>query len=88
MPEEEKEGRGTFCGTLNYMTPEMLEDSVAMLETDLWALGIIIFKMVTGRVPFPGLELYTISPLVCARDIAWPSQPMDPVCKDLIDQLL
>ena len=50
--------RDTFVGTINYMSPETIESSVSVMETDLWALGCIIFKMLTGRVPFPGIQLY------------------------------
>ena len=45
---EEQYRRGTFVGTVNYLAPEMASKSVSTLETDLWALGCIIFKMVTG----------------------------------------
>lgn len=44
--------KGTFVGTINYLAPEMIEDSQAYLSTDLWALGCILFKMLTGVVPF------------------------------------
>ena len=46
--------RGTLVGTLNYFAPEMILNHHATLETDLWALGCIIFKMITGNVPFTG----------------------------------
>ena len=80
--------RDTFVGTINYMSPEMIDNSVSVLESDLWALGCIIFKMVAGRVPFPGLQLYQVGPLISARDIAWPEQEMDAACRDVIDRLL
>ena len=70
------------------MSPEMIDNSISVLESDLWALGCIIFKMVTGRVPFPGLQLYQVGPLITARKIAWPEEAMDPACKDVIDKLL
>jgi 3-phosphoinositide dependent protein kinase-1 len=44
--------KGTFVGTINYLAPEMIEDSQAYLSTDLWALGCILYKMLTGVVPF------------------------------------
>jgi len=65
--EEERKHRGTLVGTLNYMSPEMIKNSVATLETDLWALGCIIFKMVTGYVPFPGTDLYGVKNLIINR---------------------
>ena len=47
--------RDTFVGTINYMSPETIDKSISVMETDLWALGCVIFKMATGRVPFPGM---------------------------------
>lgn len=46
--------RGTLVGTMNYLAPEMIQSQNATKSTDLWALGCIIFKMVTGQVPFTG----------------------------------
>ena len=45
-----------MVGTVNYMTPEMIQESEANMGTDLWALCCIIFKMYTGSVPFPGMN--------------------------------
>ena len=52
------ERRGTFVGTAFYVSPEMLKDNVALPGSDLWALGCIIFKMLTGDVPFNGATDY------------------------------
>ena len=55
--EEEVTGpdpRGTFVGTALYVSPEMLEESLALPASDLWALGCIIYRMHTGKVPFEG----------------------------------
>lgn len=77
-----------MVGTLNYMSPEMFKNCVSMMESDLWALGCILFKMVTGRVPFPGIEPFQVKPLVLERKIIWPEEPIEPTCKDLIERLL
>jgi len=45
--------RGTFVGTAIYVAPEMLEDSVSGPFSDLWALGVVIFFIVTnGSIPW------------------------------------
>jgi serine/threonine protein kinase len=36
------------------MAPEMIKDNSASMATDLWCLGNIVFKMLTGQVPFTG----------------------------------
>ena len=35
--------RGTFVGTAYYVSPEMLNDNVSQPESDLWALGCIVY---------------------------------------------
>ena len=80
--------RGTYVGTLNYMAPEMFSNCVSAIESDLWALGCIIFKMATGKVPFPGVETSLVKQLVLNRKIDWPKKPLEPTCRDLIERLL
>jgi len=46
--------RGTFVGTPLYASPEMLNDSVSGPFTDLWALGVIVFQLVSGDLPWKG----------------------------------
>ena len=80
--------RGTFVGTLNYLSPEMAQNAISTLESDLWALGCIIFKMVTGRPAFPGMDLFQLKPAIVNRRVDWREDEIDPQCKDLIDKLL
>ena len=81
--------RGTFVGTMNYLSPEMIKDCNANCESDLWALGCIIFKMVTGKVPFPGTAIHQVFPLITEGKIDWPKDmTIEPICRDLIEQLL
>lgn len=48
--------KGTFVGTVNFLAPEMINECESTCASDLWALGCIIFKMYTGKVPFPGMS--------------------------------
>ena len=45
-----------FCGTAQYVSPEVLEDRPATKECDLWALGCIVFQCLTGKMMFQGIN--------------------------------
>lgn len=74
-------------GTAYYVSPEMLKDNLALPASDLWALGCMIFKMLTGDVPFNGASDYKTFQMILERDLKFPDSMSD-AAKDLIDRLL
>ena len=44
--------RNTFCGTVDYMAPEMIDNVPHDHRIDIWCLGILLFELVHGYAPF------------------------------------
>jgi non-specific serine/threonine protein kinase len=45
-------GTGVIVGTLSYLAPEILNGESADRRADIWAFGVTLFEMLTGRLPF------------------------------------
>ncbi len=52
---------GTVFGTPEYMSPEQVEGKEVDQRSDIYSLGVILFAMVTGRVPFKGDTPLTVA---------------------------
>lgn len=53
-------GPGTTIGTLSYMSPEQVMGKSADARADIFALGVMLFELLTGEKPFAGDNLSTI----------------------------
>ena len=65
---------GSILGTPYYMSPEQLQDSGSVdHRTDLWALGVIAYKCLTGKLPFSGSNLPNLIMAICIEPLPVPS---------------
>lgn len=44
--------RNTFCGTLDYMSPEIMQGSDYDFKIDIWCIGILTYELLAGKPPF------------------------------------
>ena len=59
-------------GTPLYVSPEMLTDCRSLPASDLWGLGVLLFRMLTGKNPFTGNVEAAIFQKILNLDFKWP----------------
>ncbi|XP_063363139.1 3-phosphoinositide-dependent protein kinase 1 isoform X1 [Cydia amplana] len=87
LAENDRQRKISFVGTAQYVSPELLHNRVDTRASDLWALGCIIYQMISGLPPFRGSNEFLTFQKILKLDYEFPEGfPAD--AKDLVEKLL
>ena len=84
---DSKEIRSTYCGTPVYLAPEMIKEIGHDEHLDIWCIGVLLFELLTGNVPFKGKDIQSLNNNILSLKISWPKD-IDPIAKNLIFKIL
>jgi len=79
--------RETFCGTLDYLPPEMLKNRKYDLNVDIWGLGILLYEFLVGKPPFDAADEKGTYKKIQSLNPSFPPT-ISAEAKDLIQQML
>jgi hypothetical protein len=79
--------QGTILGTLQYMAPEQLEGREADARTDIFAFGVVLYEMITGRKAFEGKSQVSVIAAILEHEPA-PLRSLQPQASASLDHVL
>lgn len=77
----------SFCGTLEYMAPEVVKKSKYGMAADYWSVGVLLYDMLTGTPPFQHKNDNVLSKKILGDKLRLPSY-LSADCANLIKGLL
>ena len=84
---EGAEKRMTVCGTPIYLAPEIINETGHDEKVDIWCIGVLLFELCSGTVPFQGNDLESLKQNIRHMKIMWP-RDINMDAKNLISQIL
>lgn len=82
-----KDRKGSFVGTAEYVPPELLKHNACGFETDVWAIGCILYQFFNGLPPFKGGSEYLTFEKIIHVEFSYKKQ-LPPMVRDIIEKIL
>ena len=79
--------RSSYCGTVEYMAPEIIESENYDYSVDIWSLGILLYELLMGHSPFKDKTTKNTIVNIKLHELKFDKEISED-CKDLINKLL
>jgi len=79
--------RHTFCGTWDYLSPEMVNNEPHDFTVDIWAIGVLLYELLVGQPPFVAANQAKAMQRIMKVDLKVPPS-IAPAARDLLSRVL